>query len=394
MKNAEFNLNPIADALGHDAQTAIGKWKGGELNVAFISDVHVGHPKVPTCNIIDGLFAAFPDNHETAKLDAIFIAGDFFDRNLNLSFDGITDIHVFIRHLLRVCEKHNIVLRVLEGTPSHDWKQGCLFEQVASLIETTADIRWVKELSIEYINSLGINVLYVPDEWEHDPDETWRQVRGLLHDHGLEKVDFSIMHGFFEFQVPKNVTFVHHDSTRYLDITNYFISIGHHHTQRSYKRILVQGSFDRLCHGEEGTKGHYRITVRENDCHDIRFVENELATKFVSIDCIDMDIEDALAKIAAIADGLRDRSHVRIFARTNSTLAASKRDLELRWDTLHWQIDREAEEKVRESGLKLVREFRRVDITSDSVRRLLEAKLEGKNPEAVKRALELLNEVS
>tara|TARA_B100001057_G_scaffold463613_1_gene517875 strand:+ start:94354 stop:95499 length:1146 start_codon:yes stop_codon:yes gene_type:complete len=357
--------------------------KRGELNVAFISDIHVGHPRVPTVSVVDGLHKAFPDNKETSELDVIFIAGDFFDRNLYLSYDGIGEIQIFIRHLIRLCEKYNIVLRLLEGTPSHDWKQGCMFTQIHELLESKCDFRWIENLCIEYIESLDINVLYVPDEWEHDPNDTWSQVQGLLHDRGLEKVDFSVMHGLFEFQLPEHLNFSHHLSDRYLGITEHYVDIGHHHTQRSYKSkkynssVLVNGSFDRLCHGEEGAKGHYRVCIHADKPDDITFIENELATKFITISCLDMTLSDTMDVLKERVEKLPAHSHVRIIARAGSEVAAAKRDLELMWDHVKWTINREAaEDMVNDSKMELVTKYQTVDITKDSVKRLLEARLD------------------
>lgn len=357
--------------------------KQGELNVAFISDIHLGHPRVSTASIVDGLYKAFPNNKETSELDVIFIAGDFFDRNLYLSFDGVGEIQIFIRHLIRLCEQHNIVLRLLEGTPSHDWKQGCMFTQIHTLLESKCDFRWIENLSIEYIESLDINVLYVPDEWEHDPNETWKQVKGLLHDQGLEKVDFSVMHGLFEFQLPAHLNISHHMSERYLGITEHYVDIGHHHTQRSHRTsshnsmVLVNGSFDRLCHGEEGAKGHYRVSIHADAPDDIVFVENELATKFITIDCLDKTLSDTIDTLKERVNKLAPGSHVRIIARAGSEVAAAKRDLEMMWETIKWTINREAaEDIVNDSKIELVTKYQAADITKDSVVRLLEGRLE------------------
>jgi hypothetical protein len=358
--------------------------KRGELNTAFISDIHTGHPKVPTRNITDGLFAAFPNNKETAALDIIFIAGDFFDRNLHLSFDGVGEIQIFIRYLLRLCEQHNIILRLLEGTPSHDWKQGCMFSQIHELVETKCDFRWIEKLSIEYIESLDINVLYVPDEWEHDPNDTWKQVQGLLHDQGLKTVDFSVMHGLFEFQLPAHLNISHHMSERYLAITDHYIDIGHHHTQRSHtlpefdSTVLVNGSFDRLCHGEEGAKGHYRVNINVNGSgkDDITFVENEMAMRFVTVNCLDMTLSDTMDKLAKEVGNLPHGSHVRIIARAGSEVAAAKRELEVMWDTIRWMVNREAQEDIMlTTDVKIAVKYQAVNIDKNSIKRLLDVKL-------------------
>ena len=58
---------------------------------------------------------------------------------------------------------YNIILRILEGTPSHDWKQSKLFIHLNDLTKAGTDVKYIDSLSIEYIDKFGINVLY-PDE--------------------------------------------------------------------------------------------------------------------------------------------------------------------------------------------------------------------------------------
>ena len=97
--------------------------KSSELYIASTSDVHMGHPRVPTAKTFACIKAAFPDNRETAKLDMLIIAGDFYDRLLNLSQDDVQETDIAILYLLKLCKKHDITLVVLRGTPSHDWTQ-------------------------------------------------------------------------------------------------------------------------------------------------------------------------------------------------------------------------------------------------------------------------------
>lgn len=174
-----------------------------EINIASISDIHLGHPRTNTYLIVENLYKAFPDNEETAKLDLILLAGDVFDRLLTLPQEEVDAIQMWIAHLLYVCEKYNIILRVLEGTPSHDWKQSRQFANINAAMKKPANLKYVEVLSIETIEELGgLTVLYVPDEWNHDANVTRQQVIDLLKQHGLEKVDVACMHGAFDYQLP------------------------------------------------------------------------------------------------------------------------------------------------------------------------------------------------
>ena len=134
-----------------------------DLRIAEFGDVHLVHPNTRTSHILTALRLAFPDTPATADLDLIILAGDLFDRQLSLPNQEVYAIKQWMLQFLLMCQQHGIVLRVLEGTPSHDWRQSHLWIQVAEIAGLTVDVQHVTTLSIERIDSLGIDVLYIPD---------------------------------------------------------------------------------------------------------------------------------------------------------------------------------------------------------------------------------------
>ncbi len=271
-----------------------------DLFMAFISDIHLAHPRTNTYHIIKNLRQAFPDTEETGKLDILFFAGDVFDRLMSLPQDEVDAIQEWIADILLICAKRNIVVRVLEGTPSHDWRQSKQFVNVNRTLSTPANLKYVDTLSIEVIEELGgLSVLYVPDEWNADAGVTWQQVQELLSIHGLDKVDVACMHGSFDYQLPIESA-KNHNHEAYLSIVRHFIGIGHVHirTERSLPRyssvILAQGSFDRLSHGEEAAKGHYRACISSQGKNYHWFVENNGARLYKTLDCREMDTDQVL----------------------------------------------------------------------------------------------------
>ena len=142
------------------------------LKIAELSDVHLGHHKTHAKHIIENLNKAFPDNDTTGQLDIIWIAGDLFDRMLNLPSDSVSAITNWVSKFLMMCKRRDILVRVLEGTPSHDWKQAKLLVDINEGSNINADLKYFTELSIEYIDKFGINVLYVPDEWRTKNEQT------------------------------------------------------------------------------------------------------------------------------------------------------------------------------------------------------------------------------
>jgi len=284
-----------------------------QLNVACVSDIHLGHKRNKAVEIIRNLRNAFPDNEETAKLDLICLAGDVFDDLLSLNNKELAEIDFWISDLLSVCAKHNILLRVLEGTPSHDWKQSNRFEVLNTISGIGAKLKYVKELSIEHIEEYGITVLYVPDEWNDTTEKTLSQVKNLIRATGERHVDIAFMHGQFEYQLPEFIRAQKHSSSEYLNLVAGPIFIGHVHNHSYYERIIAQGSFDRLSHGEEHPKGHVRVAFNPaTKKYTWRFIENKGAKIFKTVQCTGMTLNDVLIEIDNALTGLPDQSYVRV----------------------------------------------------------------------------------
>lgn len=319
---------------------------------ASLSDLHLLHRRTPTSLLIKNLYQSLPDNQETADLDIIFLAGDVFDDLATLANENLWEVKIWISNLLRMCKKRNIILRVLEGTPSHDWKQSWLFPMINEIADIGADIKHVKELSIEYIEPIGISVLYVPDEWG-PTDKTLSQVQELLQAKGLEKVDLAIMHGQFAHQLPSHVTAPKHDASAYLELVRFFIFIGHVHTYSRYDRIIAQGSHDRNGHGEEEAKGHVRFEIDlESGEHSAQFVENKGAQRYVTIQCNGLDLQDTLNEIERQIKDLPELSFVRIEADHNNPILANLDAVARRWPMLTWSKLVRKEEKEEKEELE------------------------------------------
>lgn len=346
-----------------------------DLRVAVVSDIHLGHRRNPAAEIIKNLRAAFPDNSETGQLDIIFLAGDVFDDLLSLPDGDVYEIDVWIAHFLRVCAKHGIMVRILEGTPRHDWKQSERFVTINEVADIGADLQYVKDLSIEYIERYGITVLYVPDEWENTTDKTLSQVHDLLRAKGLTQVDFAIMHGQFEYQLPAMAKAPSHSSQEYLKIVRELIFIGHVHIHTRFERIIAQGSFDRLAHGEEGPKGHVRATIRKDGTRDVVFVENQGAKQFVTVDCTGLDSEQSLEKIDHEVGLMAEGTFVRVAAQQGHPIFDNM-ELLIRhypfftWSKLVREEDSEEAELVEEETLYIP-----ITLTRDNLPGLLMERL-------------------
>lgn len=368
------------------------------LNIAEFQDVHVGHKATPTWNILNSLTLALPDNQTTRDLDIIFIAGDFFDHDLFYRAEEVLMIQAWIIKFLTYCAKHDIAVRILEGTPSHDWNQCEHFVILNEQYSIGCDLIYVKKLDIEHNEKFGIDILYVPDEWRPKCDTTWEEVKELLSSRGLSKVDFAIMHGTFEYQVPQHLKarFDMHRMDRYLGIVRYYIFVGHHHNQSSYDRILCAGSLDRLRHNEEETKGHYRVTVHREGAADIKFVENPVAKPYLTITVDGMDSETVHAEVTKVITKYGEKHlALRLAAAKTDVAATLVRVYEREYPEIDWSFkDTGAKEKAQIPTLIDGKDL--IDmpsLTPANIEEELINRIRAKNPVLVEAATSIIKEV-
>lgn len=174
-----------------------------DIKYLVISDIHLGNERNTTKEIIANLDTYFDNYNPTsqfADLDILFIAGDLYDKLLDFSSDDIHEITLWLSRVVKFCSRNSIKLRILEGTPSHDWQQSRIIETLDSLLTVKTDIRYISTIHIEYLKDLGIHILYVPDEATSSAELTFTIVKKLMAELKIEQVDIAIMHGMFDYQ--------------------------------------------------------------------------------------------------------------------------------------------------------------------------------------------------
>ncbi len=286
------------------------------IDYLTISDIHCLNDLNETAYIAGSIKQYFHDFSPTSPfkdLDIIFIAGDIFDTYKDSKSREVVLVLNWMREIMGFCARHRIKLRVLKGTPGHDYDQSELFTPLSMAYQDTLDYKYVDILSTEKMDDLGITVLYVPDEWAGSASKCKDQIIDLMHMHHIEKFDIACMHGMFDFQIPDLGEHpLKHDTSWYLSIVNYFINIGHDHGFKTFDRVLVQGSFDRIAHGEEGKKGGIICHLRMDGKHWFEFIENKRARVFKTIVVKTKDLDQGIEQVRNILDKLPDNSHIRI----------------------------------------------------------------------------------
>jgi DNA repair exonuclease SbcCD nuclease subunit len=282
-----------------------------DIKYLVISDIHLGNKRNKTKDIANNIMSFFKDYKELKDIDIIFIAGDLYDDLVDYSQEDSIHINNLLVWLVHFCQEHGIKLRVLEGTPSHDWKQSRVIGSFVKACRPEIDYRYIDDVYIETMQVKGrtIDILYVPDEIRSNGKQIHRYVTRVMEEKGLEQVDIAIMHGMFSYQLPNMMLPMKLSEEDFMPLVKYYIHIGHIHTPSNYGNIYAQGSFDRLRHGEEEDKGANLVTLGEK-C-SIEFLVNKEAKTFISL-----DVRGKADKIVEILDDkikhLRPDSYIRL----------------------------------------------------------------------------------
>jgi len=361
------------------------------LKYLVLSDIHLGHAKNPTDNIVSNLMSYFKDNHMLFKtMDIVFVAGDIFDKLLMSNSKQYLLVVGWLTVLSNYCSKNNIKLRILEGTKSHDWQQASVLNTILKEISIDLDFKYIDTLHIERMDDLDLNILYVPDEYNHEAKDTLNEVRVMLASKNLTEVDIAIMHGQFHYQLPMITLKSSHDEDAYTDITKYFINIGHIHKHSVNGKILAQGSFDRLVHGEEEPKGAMVMSInRETDNAEYLFIKNKNAMTFKTLDYRYTTDSDVIDKLNKLKTKLREGSHIRVLVNNTSMLAKSKNEIRTQFPMFNINVESKDQSDKKDERIDL-NEKVTVDsfnITRSNIKELLAVEVGKHKLTAVERSL-------
>ena len=357
-----------------------------------ISDIHLGHSRTKTSFIINNLKTVI-NRDILSEIDMLIIAGDLFDHAICYSDDSVFEIQKWLIYLINLCSLNDVSIRILEGTPLHDRNQAKHVRALSSHLKSPVDILYVDKVWVEKNEKYGLNLLYVPDEWKPDPDQTWLDVKEELSSNGLEKVDLSIMHGMFEHQVPIGCKVKPHSNSRYESITDRYIIVGHVHHPTFYGKIIAPGSFDRLKHGNEESKGCWKVAMSKSRRSDkITFMENVNAKEYISVDCRKLSFDAAIEKLSSI-DAKPD-SFIKIVTNVTDNTWSILEWCKKKYFNYNWSSVIKDNSVKRNVGL-MHKPNEVTSITPDSILPILSDKLKERNcKEEVKgRAMEIMKEI-
>lgn len=308
------------------------------IKYLVLGDIHLGNPLNPTNNIVNNLRDFWLTNHKLIKdCDIIFLEGDLFHKLLSNNSDDYILAMEWLSEMIMYCSTFKIKLRILEGTPSHDWRQAKVVNNIITKLNVVIDFKYVQTLYIENMLDLGLTVLFVPDEYKHDANDVYEDVLALLKENNLTQVDIAVMHGQFDYQLPMVKLISSHDENKYLDIVKYFITINHIHTSSVFKRIIAPGSFDRLAHGEEEDKGGMFITIDKKGVSQYVFLKNVKAKIFKTLNYATKTLDEIMLLFKKDIKKIPIGSGVRLIVGYDSTITKAVKEFKKQY--LDYKID-------------------------------------------------------
>lgn len=337
-------------------------------------DIHTFHHNVPSEEILRKLDKELTDV-VLNDLDVVLIPGDFFDRLVYLPNEDVWVVKAWVRKFLKRCKQFNVKIKLLEGTPSHDRKQGVMF--VFENQQINADLYYAQEIELEFDKELGLWILYIPDQMG-TPEHVYDEVMKLYQENNIEQADICLLHGQFDYQFPSWMKISCHNAELWNKLVKYFTVAGHIHTRSQCGNIYVAGSFDRLKHGEEEPKGHLDITLTPSHL-DVKFIENVEAHLFKTVDVSGQSIEEASESINEAVKQLPSGAYVRVTCLPTDTIRESIQTLRKSYPLLKWVIlEKDKEEKVQQSYEIVSDGFSAIEITKDNFLFFVEKELNEK----------------
>lgn len=301
-------------------------------------DIHFFHPQVSTQTIAKHLDKYYTNSEVFSKIDIFHINGDLFDKSGSLDSSDTAEVIAWFGRVCSLCEKHNVKLRILHGTKSHDKHQTRILNSLYAIMKSKIDFKYIDTISIEYIEDFNRYVLYVPDDMGA-AKQTYVTICELMNKLDIDKIDYACFHGFFNHQIPEMATSeVAHSWGDYENIIKEYIFISHVHTHSVYEKIIAPGSPERLRHGEEENKGAI-IAEHNGNKSSYRFIINAQSTKFITIKIKDDEIEELIKYIDQKVLKCVPNDHIKIKIPKNSQKNLIVKTLAERYPLFNWDFD-------------------------------------------------------
>lgn len=274
------------------------------IRIGSISDVHIGHRRLPIPHTIRCLEKTFFP--KIADMDFLIIGGDWFDSALSLNDENTDDLLSCMGQLLSIAAQHHVIVRILRGTFLHDRNQLMHFKMLYNSLRLKNDFKYIDTVTTEYIKKYDMKIAYLPDDLPYASEhEIMSLLKKNLEINKWEKYDYVFNHGLFKHTLPDNIPRkqkIVYNKEDFDDIVDRYVISGHVHLGSQTDNNLYNGSFDRTNQGEEAAKGFLYITDNGTSAK-IDFIENTDAILHITYDVSKLnDIDLILQRCKSFVD--------------------------------------------------------------------------------------------
>lgn len=325
----------------------------------FVTDSHLNHPKLDCKSMSSKILRLIMPIMRSGDIDLLLFGGDWFDRPTGMQSPAGIAILRTMTIILAYAKQHGIAVRVLKGTGSHDGVQN---ENWKSLAEAHPTLDFAVYNDVDIVNEFGFDILVIPDSTIPNHAKCELEVRRLLLERKLTKVQLAFTHGMFTHHL-KDAGYVveAHDSDYYSSIISIVCLNGHIHKPSLYDIFQTGGSTDRTRQGENHPKGVHVVDINfVSETFEVTFFENKEAAIFNSYDITGTDVD---VEVARLAEKLRELKGPEVFIRLFYNLGVSVRPIEDKLSEMFPNIVFDA--VLNEKAMNKLQEERRVVLEKD-----------------------------
>ena len=277
---------------------------------ASISDIHFGaKDPVKLYNELKNSFLNYIK--DLPVLDFVMITGDYYDKRISMDSEAARYSILFLSNLLQLSKEKGFVVRMIQGTKSHDNDQLRILEMLMAK-NGHYDFKVIYTLSEETLFD-NLRFLYIPEEYMTDAEEYYKDKF-----HKDQRYDMIFMHGLVtdaafvsehqESEITSNKAPIF-ETSKLVSMSLGAVISGHIHTPMVIKnKFYYTGSFSRWSHGEEADKGFNIISYSpvRGQCN-VEFIKNIYAPEYTTLKIADENffncpIENIINKLTTLVN--------------------------------------------------------------------------------------------
>lgn len=280
-------------------------------HILIINDIHFG---IKDSKRLYEELHQFIDYLNIHEVSMVVFNGDYFDSKLSVGDLATFYAMSFFQKVFAICKEKKIIIRMIQGTRSHDLNQLFLFEPF-----THDDVDFKIYETVQEEEILGKKILFLPEEYPED-------FKNYYNEYKTKKYDILFGHGTWDFlsfgaekkESPRGVRqapiFIFDEWQETLK--EGIAVFGHIHGRTVHKdKVFYPGSFTRWSFGELGDRG-FSVLSYEDEKPVLTFINNTEAPLYAAMSIKELIPEYETAEVSDIISILTEQakgnSHLRI----------------------------------------------------------------------------------